>query len=83
MAGRALDEVAPLVAPAPAKNHLAGEFARQLSVGAVAVADHEHDTGGVAEQGLRDLGAARAVDVECARLTGAVQPVKVRREGEG
>ena len=49
MAGRTLDEVAPLVAPAPAQDDLAGELAGQLPVGAVAVADHEHDANGVAE----------------------------------
>ena len=68
LSGRTLDEVAPLVHPAPAQNHLAVELARHLSVGGVAVADQEHDALDRTEQLHRDLGAARGVDEEVDRV---------------
>ena len=63
LAGGALDEVAPLVDPAPAQDHLAAELARHLDVSGVAVADQEHRALDRTEQLHRGLGAARGVDV--------------------
>ena len=67
-AGRAVDKITALMRPAPAKDHGAVEFARHLLVGAVVVADDGRMVDGRAEQRLRDLRAARGVDVEVDRV---------------
>ena len=59
LAGRTLDEVAPLVHPAPAQNHLAVELARHLSV--AAYRSQTRNTMPLTEPNsfIADLGAAR------------------------
>ena len=62
--GGALDEVASLMAPTVLQDHQAAEQARQLPVGAVAVADQHRAGPEFPEQGPRRLRAAARVDVE-------------------
>ena len=56
------------MAPAPREGHQAPGHARHLLVGAVAVADDDRMVDDRAEQRLRDLRAARGVDVEVDRV---------------
>ena len=60
--------------PAPLEDDLAAELAGQALVGRETVADQDHDADGAAEQGLRDLGATRGVDVEVNRVTADRSP---------
>ena len=64
LAGRALDKVAPLMAPAERKGHQPLAKASEPLVSTVAVADDNRVEEGFAEQLLRRLGAARRVDME-------------------
>ena len=68
MPGRAVDERAPLMGPTPLQDHLAVELAGQSLVGREAIADQDHGAFGRTEQDLRDLGAARGVDVVVDRV---------------
>ena len=68
MPGRAVDKAAPLMGPAPLQDHLAVELAGQSLVGREAIAHQDHGAFGRTEQELRDLGAARGVDVVVDRI---------------